>query len=230
MDTSSSQSGRSFGFTSVAAVLVGAFVFGIGLLLVPVSVLGGLHQIVPETAASYNETVEQAPSYRYSELSPIARTCVDRTRTAPDNEYTPVVCQGFVVTCDEYTEDDLPEEFTYGEDLRQEEASVVIQDGTEQFLLETGMVSHGWFADPIRLFTAWLTMFPLAILVGVVALTSKSERQLADASAAGALVGGVAVAAPYIEMGGVLQARTIGFLLLGSVWIGLLAVVGYGLV
>lgn len=43
MDTSSSQSVRSFGFTSVAAVLVGALVFGLGLLLVPVSILGGVH-------------------------------------------------------------------------------------------------------------------------------------------------------------------------------------------
>jgi|GEM_PF-1834953 len=39
--TSGSQSDRSFGYVSFAAVLVGAFVFGYGLLLVPASLLGG---------------------------------------------------------------------------------------------------------------------------------------------------------------------------------------------
>jgi len=40
--TSDSQSGRSFGYTAVAAVIVGLFVFGYGLLVVPVSLLGGV--------------------------------------------------------------------------------------------------------------------------------------------------------------------------------------------
>lgn len=39
--TSSAQTGRSFGYTAIAAVLVGLFVIGLGLLLVPQSVIGG---------------------------------------------------------------------------------------------------------------------------------------------------------------------------------------------
>jgi hypothetical protein len=39
--TSSSRSARSFGYTTVAAVLVGLLVVGLGALLVPESVLGG---------------------------------------------------------------------------------------------------------------------------------------------------------------------------------------------
>lgn len=188
------------------------------------------HQIVPETAAEYNETVEQAPTYRYSELSPTAQTFVDRTRAAPDNEYTPVVCQEFVLTCDAYTQDELPEEFTYGEELDLKEAAVVIQQGDDQFLLQTGMVGHGWFDLPFRLLTAWLTMIPLGIFVGWVALTSERERMRAGAIGAGAVVAIVGFAAPYIEMVDVLEARTIGFLLLGGVWIGLLGLGGYRLV
>ncbi|QLH81443.1 hypothetical protein [Halosimplex pelagicum] len=40
--TSTSRSDRTFGYTAVAAVLVGLLVAGFGLLLVPQSVLGGL--------------------------------------------------------------------------------------------------------------------------------------------------------------------------------------------
>ena len=40
--TTTSASGGSFGVASVVAVLVGALVFGYGLLLVPASVLGGV--------------------------------------------------------------------------------------------------------------------------------------------------------------------------------------------
>jgi hypothetical protein len=40
--TTDAQSGRSFGYVSVAAVIVGAFVFGYGLLLVSMSLLGGV--------------------------------------------------------------------------------------------------------------------------------------------------------------------------------------------
>jgi hypothetical protein len=40
--TTDAQSGRSFGYVSVAAVIVGGFVFGYGLLLVSTSLLGGV--------------------------------------------------------------------------------------------------------------------------------------------------------------------------------------------
>jgi hypothetical protein len=187
------------------------------------------HQIIPETAAEYNETVEQAPTYNYSDLSPTAQTFVDRTRAAPNTEYTPVVCEEFVLTCDEYTRDELPEEFTYGEDLELAEATVVIRDGDEQFLLQTGMVGHGWFGIPVRVLTAWLTMIPLGVFVGKVALRTERERLLGGAVGAGIVVAIAGFAAPYTELVGVLQARTIGFLLLGSVWIGLLGRGGYWL-
>ncbi|OYR40540.1 hypothetical protein DJ82_07305 [Halorubrum sp. Ib24] len=155
---------------------------------------------------------------------------MDRTRAAPDNEYTPVVCQGFVLTCDAYTQDELSEEFTYGEERDLREAAVVIKDGDDQFLLQTGMVGHGWFDLPFRLLTAWLTMIPLGIFVGWVALTSEREGMRAGAIGAGAVVATVGFAAPYIEMVGVLQAKTIGFLLFAGVWIGLLGLGGYRLV
>lgn len=187
------------------------------------------HQIVPETAAAYDETVEQARTYRYSELSGTAQTFVDRTRAAPAGEYTPVVCQEFVLTCDEYSQDDLPPEFTYGEDLQEEDASVVIRDGDEAFLFQTGMVGHGWFRLPLRFLTASLLLLPLAGVVSLAAIRSESERVLAGAAGAGAIIASLAVATPYIEMYGLLDAQTTGLLLLAGVWTGILAMGGYRL-
>jgi hypothetical protein len=185
------------------------------------------HQVVPETAAAYNETFEQAPTYRYSELSPIARTFVDRTRATPDGKYTPTVCQAFVLTCDAYTQAEFPEEFTYGKEILEEDAYAVIEDGDEQFLLQTGRVNHGWFALPVRFLTSWLLVLPLAGVVGVITFRSDNERVLGGAVGVGAVVAGLAVAAPYIEMYGMLAAQTTGFLLVGGVWIGLLATGAY---
>lgn len=107
-----------------------------------------------------------------------------------------VICEAFVLTCDEYTRDELPDEFTYVEDLDLAEATVVIRDDDEQFLLQTGMVGHGWFAVPVRVLTAWLTVLPLGVFVGKVALTAERERLLGSAVGAGIVVAIGGFAAP----------------------------------
>lgn len=184
------------------------------------------HQIVPDTAADYENTVEQAQVYQYSELSPVAQTFVDRTRSAPNDVYVPTVCQDWTLTCDAYRADELPEEFTYGDELRTEEANVVIADGEERFLLQTGMVGHGWFYLPFRLLSAWLALLPLAVIVGRAAHWGMDDRALSLRVGGGAAVGCLAFAAPYVEMAGSVSGTAIGLWTAGAVWLGLLAIGG----
>lgn len=184
------------------------------------------HEIVPKTAAGYNKSFTQAPTYNYTELSPTAQTFVDRTLTAANNEYNPPVCKEFVLTCDMYTRSELPKAFTYGDDLDEVEASVVIRKGNKQYLLRTGDVGHDWFVLPLRQFTAFLTMIPVGAVVGWVALVCESRRCCGFAFGIGGLVGAIGFTSPYIEMVVGLQAQSIGFLTLGGVWLGFLAMRG----
>lgn len=68
---------------------------------------------------------------------------------------------------------------------------------------------------------------PWDIFVGWVAITSESEYMHSGAVRAGTVIATGSFVDPYIEMFGVLQARPVGFLLLGGVWIGLLGLCGY---
>lgn len=215
----------------VAAVLVGLLFYS-GTLASPyVADDAGAYdnRVVPETAAAYDEHVKRAPTYRYDELSGLARTFVDRTRAAPGDEYTPVVCREFAVTCDEYTREDLPSEFTYGDDVREEDAFVVVRDGDEELLFQTGMISHGLPWLPVRFLTMVFLLLPLAGTVGRTAVRSEDERVLGGVAGLGAIVAVLAVVAPYLEMYGLLDAQTTGLLLLGGVWTGLIGWSGYRL-
>lgn len=185
------------------------------------------HAIVPETSAAYDEEVQ--PVYQYDELSPVARTVVDRTRASPNGEYVPIVCQAFMLVCDEYTRDELPEEFTYGEQLRYGEGLVFIEDGNDRFLFETGSTFHGLPSLPVRLLSAWGTVLPLAAIVAGITFRSKNDRVLAGTVSIGVLVAALCLLAPYIEMAGLVSARVIGLLLVSVVWAGILAMGGYRL-
>ena len=190
------------------------------------------HAIVPESSAIYDENIGEhvEKRYRYDELSPTAQTFVDRTKTAENHQYTPVVCRDFTLVCDRYSLDELPEEFTYGTELPREESLAFIEDGDDRHLFQTGYTSHATlFAVPLRLFTAWLTMIPLAALVAVVTVASESDRAIAGAVGGGALVAALGFLTPYVEMVGLVSGRVLGPLLLGSVWIGILAAGGYWL-
>lgn len=195
------------------------------------------HTIVPESSSQYEEvTSEHDPEiYQYDDLSPTAQELFDRTRAAEprrngERRYIPDVCREFVLVCDEYATKDLPEEFTYGTQLNYDEAFVFIEDGDERYLLQTGITGHLFFAPfPVGFALAVLTMLPLAVFVATVTVRSRSRRVLGGAVGGGALVGILGVLAPYVEMVGVVSARVIGMVLLGGVWISLLAVGGYRL-
>lgn len=185
------------------------------------------HAIVPETSAAYDEEVR--PVYQYDELSPVAQTFVDRTRAAPNDEYIPNVCRDFMLVCDEYTRDELPDEFTYGKQLGYGEGLVFIEDGNDRFLLETGSTFHGLPFIPVRLLSAWLTVLPLAVIVAVATFRSKNGRVHAGTVSTGVVVAALCLLAPYIEMAGLVSAQVIGLLLVSALWAGILAMGGYWL-
>lgn len=210
------------------AVLLVALAFYSGTLAHPYETgqdsLQYRHAVVPETSAAYDEDIR--PVYQYEELSPTAQTFVDRTRAAPDDEYTPAVCQEFVLVCDTYTREDLPREFRYGAQLRYGEGLYFIEQGDDRFLFETGSTFHGIPFVPVRVLSAWTTMLPLAGAVAVVAFRSADERTLAGAVGVGVVAAAVGVLAPYVEMAGVVSAQALRILLVSAVWTGLLAVGG----
>lgn len=197
------------------------------------------HTIVPESSPLYEEYTEDSDHevYQYDELSPVGQELFDRTRAAEpraqyngERRYTPDVCRDFVLVCDEYSQDELPEQFTYGTELDYEDAFVFIADGDDRYLFQTGITGHLFLAPfPVDFVIRWLTVLPLALFVAIVTRKATSDRVLGGTVGGGILVAAVGVLAPYIEMIGLGPARTIGILFLAGVWISILGTGGYWL-
>lgn len=193
------------------------------------------HAVEPESSERYAEWTEEVDldTYAYEDLSPPARELFDRTRAAEPSQYgwkytyTPRVCRDAVLVCDGFFRHELPAEFTYGEELTPQEALVIVEDGDDRYLLKTGQFGHGdRFGPPVRQVGVWLTVFPLALFVGVVAVSAASDRVLVGTVGWGVLVATLAVLAPYLEMIGAMSARLLGVLLVMTVWAGVLAAAG----
>lgn len=116
----------------------------------------------------------------------------------------------------------LPEEFTYGEEIDVDEASVVIQDGDQRFLLQTGMVGHGWFNIPVRFLIGMLTFLPLAAVVGGITMTDETVKKRGSTMMVGLGVALIGLVSPYVEMASVFDAHSAGFVVMGGVWIGII--------
>jgi hypothetical protein len=192
------------------------------------------HTIVPESASQYDEYTAgyDHDVYQYEDLSPVAQELFDRTRAAesgPNGErtYVPAVCRDWVLACDGYAEEDLPAAFTYGTELDYEEAFVFVEDGDERYLLQTGITGHLFLAPfPTGFALSWLTMLPLAGLVGALANRAGDERLLGGVVVVGAVVAALGVLAPYAELAGLVPAWVVGVVLLAGVWLAMLAVGG----
>ena len=196
------------------------------------------HAIVPESSPQYEGYVEEHDTevLRYDELSPMARELFDRTRAADprnydgEREFIPDVCRDFVLVCDAYPQDDLPDEFTYGTELTYEEAFVFIEDGDDRYLLRTGTTGHLFFGPfPVDFVIRWLTFLPLAAFVAVVTLRSESDRVLGGAVVGSVAVAALGVLAPYVEMTGLVSTWKTGVLLMGGVWFSIFTAGGYRL-
>jgi len=197
------------------------------------------HTIVPESSPLYEEYTAgyDHEVYQYAELSPVARELFDRTRAAEPREqyngnrrYIPAVCRGFMLVCDTYHEDDLPEEFTYGTELDYDEAFVFIDDGSDRYLLRTGWTGHGGlFAFPIRSVLSWLTLLPLAGFIGLLAARAADTSLLTGAVGGGAVVAVASLLSPYVEMTGAVSGLAIGVVCLLAVWLSIIATGGRAL-
>lgn len=170
--------------------------------------------------------------YEYDELSPVARELFDRTREA-DGFYSPDVCAEFMLVCDGYYEDDLPDEFAYGSYLSPSESHVIVEDGDERYVLKTGQGSVQAMYFDTGGIVSFVTLIPTALfLVFVVGAnriigTAAADRVLGASVAGGAILGLLSMLAPYLEMYGVITAErlgrwTIALLYAGFVEIGIL--------
>lgn len=230
------------GFGIVIAILLVGLIFYPGALASPyITAQDGpqyAHTIIPESSPMYEEYTSEyeLETYRYDELSPVARELFDRTRAADprpqyndERRYIPDVCRDFVLVCDAYSQNELPGEFTYGTELSTE-ATLQFIEADERYLFQTGYTSHATlFAFPFRFFMAVLVMLPLAIGVAVTAVKSENARILAGTVGGGVVVAVLSLLAPYLEMYGIVSARLIGVLVLAGVWLVLLAIGGYKL-
>jgi len=207
----------------VTAVLLVALLFYPGTFSPPYTEIHA--DQYSHTLVSEPEGEGELPVYEYDELSPVAQEMFDRTRNA-EGSYTPNVCQEFMLVCDEYREDELPDEFTYGSYLSPSEAHVIVEDGNESYVLKTGGNNQAdWFLSPGGLLS-FVTLIPSAIfivfVVGAARIhgTATADRVLGATTAGGATVGVLAVLAPYLEMFGLITAETLGQLLVYALFAG----------
>lgn len=193
------------------------------------------HAVTPESTERYAEHTEalDPPVYEYHELSPEAQELFDRTRESEAEEfgwehrYTPTICAEFMLVCDGYFAEDLPEEFTYGEDLTPDEAFLVIEDGDGRYLLKTGDLGHGdMIALPVRELILSLSLLPLALFLALSMALPIGHRFQIGSVGAGIGVATLAVSAPYLELLGLVAVQWIAFGLLGAIWLGFLLLAG----
>ena len=175
--------------------------------------------------ASEWEREGEIPVYQYGELSPPARDLFDRTRSA-GGSYRPDVCQGFMPVCDGYYEDELPDEFAHGSDLSPAESHVIIDDGPERYVLETGQSGHAdGLVSPSGVIS-FITLVPFAIflvfVVGAARIhrTPTADRALGASVAGGVTLGVLSLAAPYLEMYGVVTAQRLGRWIIAVLYAG----------
>lgn len=196
MKLSSIRSLRLIAFV-VALLLVG-LAFYPGMLASPYEPLPHQysHAVTPESSESFEQHTEEfdPPVREYDSLSPVGQDLFDRTRAEPAHRnsdwhrYTPNICRPEMIVCDGVHVDDLPTEFTYGEDLEPSETSTIIVDGDDRYLLRTGDTSHADGFVDIDVILVLVTLLPLGLFVAVVAAAptlSRREHRLAALAAGG---------------------------------------------
>lgn len=138
----------------VALALIGLIFSYPGALSSPYSDTG-LHgyydnKIVEQASSvesiEHSAVTDETSVYQYSELSPVAKEVFDKTRSDEDNAFTIILCHDWTLTCDEYYESELPDEFQYGavgHNVDESELYTVIEAEGEAYVLQTGALGHG---------------------------------------------------------------------------------------
>lgn len=177
------------------------------------------------TLVSEWEGEGEIPVYRYDELSPAAQDLFDRTRSA-GGSYSPDVCRDFMLVCDGYDEDDLPDEFSYGSYLSPSESHVIVEDGDESYVLKTGQGAVSALSLDLGGVVSFVTLVPFAIflvfVVGAARIhrTPTADRALGASVAGGVTLGVLSLAAPYLEMYGVVTAQRLGRWMIAVLYAG----------
>lgn len=192
-----------------------------------------------------NEIVEQASDvesiehptvtdetsvYQYSELSPVAKEVFDKTRSDADNAFTIVICHEWTLSCDEYYESEIPDEFQYGavgHNVDESELYTVIEYEREAYVLQTGALGHGdgWDLSglPLVLSSSLMVLLVSGVLVHNAirppkhSSTGFSSWDVVVAS----LIGSFALAVPYLHMWDILTVSWSRVLITGVVALGI---------
>ena len=224
---------------AVVALLLGALAFYPGVLA-PGYVLsdsvnyeheieaGPGDNVASEIEFGHPDDLEHI-TYRYEELSPIARELFDRTRTAESATYTPKLCTDRVLICDTYYHKNLPPEFIYGKSLDNVSLYTVVEYDGDQYLLRTGVDWTATYWNPLYgivvLLFRGLLVFHAGALVATTLMRldpedSMNTRLYAILIGGGTLAATVGFLVPYIEIAGLLNGRVDAFELAAIVTLG----------
>lgn len=180
--------------------------------------------------------------YQYDELSPVAQELFDRARnTEPlgqpgTRSYQLDVCQDFMLICDTYYQEELPDEFTYGLNLPPSEAHVIVEDGNERYILKTGGNDPGtWLFAPGALSSLFTLISSAMLIIFAVGVnhklgTTAGDRMLGIITAGGMMVGTLALLAPYLELSGLITAQGVRSLLYYKIFFGITATAAVALI
>ncbi|MFD1571834.1 hypothetical protein [Halorubrum laminariae] len=177
----------------------------------------------------HSAVTDETTVYQYDKLSPVAKEVFDKTRSAADDSFTIVLCHEWTLTCDEYYESDVPDEFQYGavgHNVDEHELYTVVEDEGEAYVLQTGALGHadGWdLSDlPLVISSSLMVLLVSGVLVHN---TIKPPEQSGNGFAAwdiGAafLIGTFALAVPYLHMWDILSVSWSRRLITGAVALG----------
>lgn len=222
---------------AVAFALIGLIFFYPGTISSPYSDTGlnGYYdnRIVEQAndieSIEHTAVTDETSVYQYNELSPVAKDVFDKTRSAADDSFTIVLCHRWTLTCDEYYESDVPDEFQYGavgHDADESELYTLVEDDGEAYVLQTGALGHadGWDLSGLPLVISSSLMI-LSISGVLIHNTIRPPEQSGKCFAAwdiGAafLMGVFALAVPYFHMWDILSVHWSRRLITGAVALG----------
>lgn len=172
---------------------------------------------------------DETSVYQYSELSPVAKEVFDRTLSDDDNSFTIVICHDWTLTCDEYYESEVPDEFQYGavgHNVDESELYTVIENEEGAYVLQTGALGHedGWDLSglPLVLSSSLMMLLVSGVLIHNVITPPKhnGNRFASWDVVVASLIGVFALAVPYLHMWDVLTVNRSRMLITGVVALG----------
>jgi len=191
------------------------------------------NQIVEQASSvesiEHSTVTSQTPVYQYSELSPVAKEVFDKTRSDEDNAFTITICNDWTLTCDEYYESEVPDEFQYGavgHNVGESELYSVIKYDGNTYVLQTGALGHGdgWDLSGLPLFLSSSLM--LLLVSGILIHNAVRPPERSDAGVGfwdvviACLIGVFAFAVPYLHMWDIFPVSFSRVLITGVVALG----------